>query len=231
MLSVVINALAVFLCGLLGAALKKWKSDRINDAAMSALGIAILVVGIIDLFEVQDVFALVLSVVLGGILGELLHLEDGLNQFGAYIQKKVTKDRYDKNGTLLPNTFGEGLISGTILFCVDAQVVFGSIAAGTGQHEILLIKSILDGTIALFLAMKLGYGVMFSAIPVFVLQGIFAVLAGVLSPYITAAFIAQLTAIGGVFMLCIGMNLLEIKKIKTANFLPALLGAFLIFLF
>ena len=98
-----------------------------------------------------------------------------------------------------------------------------------GEHEILLIKSVLDGTIALFLAMKLGRGVMLSAIPVFVLQSIFALLANVLSPYITDEFISQLTAIGGIFMLCIGMNLLEIKKIKTANFLPALLGSIFMF--
>lgn len=230
MLSVIVNALAVFLCGLIGAVLKKFKNDRISDSAMTALGIAIIVVGIIDLFEVQHVFSLILSVVLGGILGEIFHIEDGLNRFGDFLQKKMTKERYDEQGNLLPNTFGEGFISGTILFCVDAQVIFGSIAAGMGQHEILLIKSVLDGTIALFLAMKLGYGVMLSAIPVFVLQTLFVVVASVLTPYITDAFIAQLTAIGGVFMLCIGINLLEIKKIKTANFLPALLGALVMFI-
>ena len=229
MFSVTVNAFVVFLCGLIGAVLKKFKNDRISDAAMVALGLAIVVVGIIDLFEVQHVFSLILSVVLGGILGELLHIEDGLNHFGAFLQKKITKDRYDENGNLLPNTFGEGLISGTILFCVDAQVIFGSIAAGMGEHEILLIKSVLDGTIALFLAMKLGYGVMFSSIPVFILQAIFALPAGLLAPYITESFIAQLTALGGVFMLCIGFNLLEIRKIKTANFLPALLGALVMF--
>lgn len=229
MFSVTINALAVFLCGLIGAVLKKINNERISDSAMVALGLAIVVVGIIDLFEVQHVFSLILSVVLGGVLGEVLHIEDGLNSFGAFLQKKISKDRYDEKGNLIPNTFGEGFISGTILFCVDAQVIFGSIAAGMGEHEVLLIKSVLDGTIALFLAMKLGYGVMLSSIPVFVLQALFALPAGILSAYITEAFIAQLTALGGVFMLCIGINLLEIKKIKTANFLPALLGSLVMF--
>ncbi|MBE5753457.1 MAG: DUF554 domain-containing protein [Clostridiales bacterium] len=184
---------------------------------------------VIDLFEVQDIFSLVLSVTIGGIFGELLHIEDGLNTFGTFLQKKMTTDRYDENGNLLTNTFGKGFINGTILFCVDAQVIFGSIVAGMGQHEVLLIKSVLDGTIALFLAMKLGYGVMLSSILVFVFQALFALPAGILSTYITESFIAQLTAIGGVFMLCIGFNLLEIKKIKTANFLPALLGALVMF--
>lgn len=229
MFSVIVNTLAVFLCGLIGSFLKKIKSERINNAAMVSLGIAIIVVGVIDLFEVQHVFSLVLSVVIGGILGEILHIEDALNQFGAFLQNKMTKEKYDKHGNILPNTFGEGVISATILFCVDAQVIFGSIAAGMGEHEILLIKSVLDGTIALFLAMELGSGVMVSAIPVFVLQSIFALLANVLSPYITDEFISQLTAIGGIFMLSIGMNLLEIKKIKTANFLPALLGSIFMF--
>lgn len=229
MFSVCVNALAVFLCGALGAILKKFKSDRINDAAMVALGLAIVVVGVIDLFETQNVLVLVMSVVLGGILGEILRIDDGLEKFGAFLQKKMTKDRYDENGNLLPNTFGEGVITATILFCVDAQVIFGSILAGMGSHEILLTKSILDGTIALFLGMKLGYGVTLSAILVFVLQALFALLAGSLSAYLTPAFLSQLTALGGVFMLCIGINLLEIKKIKTANFLPALLGSLVMF--
>lgn len=229
MFSVIVNTVAVFVCGLFGAFLKKFKNDRINDAAMTALGLAIVVVGVIDLFEVQDVLVLVLSVVLGGILGELIHIEDGLNRFGDFLQGKLTKPKYDENGNPLPNTFGEGLISGTILFCVDAQVIFGSILAGMGSHEILLTKSILDGTIAFFLAMKLGYGVMLSAVPVFVLQSVFALLASSLSAYLTPAFLGELTALGGVFMLCIGINLLEIKKIKTANFLPALLGSLVMF--
>ena len=229
MFSVCVNALAVFLCGALGAMLKKFKSDRINDAAMVALGLAIVVVGVIDLFETQNVLVLVMSVVLGGILGEILRIDDGLEKFGAFLQKKMTKDRYDENGNLLANTFGEGVITATILFCVDAQVIFGSILAGMGSHEVLLTKSILDGTIALFLGMKLGYGVTLSAIPVFVLQALFALLATSLSAYLTPVFLSQLTAIGGVFMLCIGINLLEIKKIKTANFLPALLGSLVMF--
>ncbi|MBQ8230094.1 MAG: DUF554 domain-containing protein [Clostridia bacterium] len=229
MFSVIVNTLAVFLCGAFGAMLKKYKSDRINDAAMTALGLAIVVVGVIDLFEIQNVLVLVLSVVLGGILGEILHIEDGLERFGNFLQKKMTKPKYDENGNPLPNTFGEGVISATILFCVDAQVIFGSIMAGMGEHEILLTKSILDGTIAFFLAMKLGYGVTLSAIPVFVLQSVFALLANSLSGYLTTAFLGELTALGGVFMLCIGINLLGIKKIKTANFLPALLGSLVMF--
>ena len=156
MFSVIVNTLAVFLCGLVGAIFKKQKSDSISNGAMVALGLAIIVIGIVDLFEVQHVFSLVLSIVLGGILGEILQIEDKLNRFGNFLQKKMTRDKFDENGNLLPNTFGEGVISGTVLFCVDAQVIFGSIAAGMGQHEILLIKSILDGTIALFLALRLG---------------------------------------------------------------------------
>ena len=229
MFSVIVNAVAVFLCGLLGAFFKKFKNDRINDAAMTSLGLAIVVIGIVDLFEVQNLFVLVLSVVLGGILGEILHIEDGLNRFGDYLQKKLSKTEYDEKGNPLPNTFGEGLVSGTILFCVDAQVIFGSILAGMGSHEILLIKAACDGTIAFFLAMKLGYGVMLSAIPVLVLQSVFALLASSLSAYLTPVFLGELTALGGVFMLCIGINLLEIKKIKTANFLPALLGSLVMF--
>ena len=229
MFSVIINAVSVCVCGIIGSWLKKFRGDRVNDAAMCALGLAIIVVGVIDLFEVQDILTLVLSVVLGGILGEILHIEDKLDQFGQYLQLKLTKNKYDNQGNVIPNTFGEGVISATILFCVDAQVIFGSIQAGIGNHEILLTKSILDSIIALFLAMKLGYGVALSAIPIFILQSLFALSGQALSTYLTSEFLGQLTAIGGVFMLCIGINLLEIKKIKTANFLPALFGALAMF--
>ena len=212
MFSVTVNAIVVFLCGLIGAVLKKFKNDRISESAMVALGLAIVVVGIIDLFEVQHVFSLILSVVLGGILGELLHIEDGLNRFGAFLQKKITKDRYDENGNLLPNTFGEGVISGTILFCVDAQVIFGSIAAGMGEHEILLIKSGLDGTIALFLAMKLGYGVMFSSIPVLIQGGVASRL--VAKP--GSSDYGAITAVLGYYG-----NVRKLFKVSAGSFIPA----------
>ena len=229
MFSVIINAVSVCVCALIGAWLKKFRNDKLNDAAMCALGLAIIVVGVVDLFETQDILTLVLSVVLGGILGEILHIEDGLDKFGPCLQRKFTKVKYDEFGNEIPNTFGEGVVSATILFCIDAQVIFGSIQAGIGNHEILLTKSILDSIIALFLAMKLGYGVALSAIPIFILQSLFALCGQALSSYLTPGFLGQLTAIGGVFMLCIGINLLEIRKIKTANFLPALFGSLAMF--
>ncbi|MBR1971212.1 MAG: DUF554 family protein, partial [Clostridia bacterium] len=121
-------------------------------------------------------------------------------------------------------------VSATMIFCVGAMTVYGSISAGLGDNSTLLIKSVLDGTVAIVLASSLGIGVAFSAIPIIVLQGGVALLAEFIAPYATPEFLAELSGIGGVLVFCIGLNLLDIKKIKTADLLPAILGAGVVFL-
>lgn len=222
MLGVAINVLAVLLGTFLGMTIGRFLKEDVRKTIMQALGVCVVVIGVSDALKTNNSLLVILSVVIGGFLGSVLHISDGLDKLGDCLQKKISKNGESK--------IGEGFVSATMIFCVGAMTVYGSISAGLGDNSTLLIKSVLDGTVAIVLASSLGIGVAFSAIPILVLQGGVALLAEFIAPYATPEFLAELSGIGGVLVFCIGLNLLEIKKIKTADLLPAILGAGVVFL-
>ena len=236
MLGVTINTLSVIVCSIIGLFCKKLINDRIETTVMQALGVCVMIIGIIDAINpvsgTAGILVLIISFAIGGIIGSALNIQKGLDNVGALLQKLVIKKGKvsTENET---NNFAEGFVQATMVFCVGAMVIYGSISAGLGDNKTLLIKSVLDGVVALLLTVKYGFGVAFSAIPVFLIQGLFALLATSIGDFLNASvnFRQELSAIGGVFVFMIGINLLEIKKIPIANLLPALLGAcyFLIF--
>ena len=236
MLGVTINTLSVIVCSIIGLFCKKLINDRIETTVMQALGVCVMIIGIIDAINpvsgTAGILVLIISFAIGGIIGSALNIQKGLDNVGALLQKLVIKKGKvsTENET---NNFAEGFVQATMVFCVGAMVIYGSISAGLGDNKTLLIKSVLDGVVALLLTVKYGFGVAFSAIPVFLIQGLFALLATSIGDFLNASvnFRQELSAIGGVFVFMIGINLLEIKKIPVANLLPALLGAcyFLIF--
>lgn len=236
MLGVTINTLSVIVCSIIGLFCKKLINDRIETTVMQALGVCVMIIGIIDAINpvsgTAGILVLIISFAIGGIIGSALNIQKGLDNVGAFLQKLVVKKGKvsTENET---NNFAEGFVQATMVFCVGAMVIYGSISAGLGDNKTLLIKSVLDGVVALLLTVKYGFGVAFSAIPVFLIQGLFALLATSIGDFLNASvnFRQELSAIGGVFVFMIGINLLEIKKIPVANLLPALLGAcyFLIF--
>ena len=236
MLGVTINTLSVIVCSIIGLFCKKLINDRIETTVMQPLGVCVMIIGIIDAINpvsgTAGILVLIISFAIGGIIGSALNIQKGLDNVGAFLQKLVVKKGKvsTENET---NNFAEGFVQATMVFCVGAMVIYGSISAGLGDNKTLLIKSVLDGVVALLLTVKYGFGVAFSAIPVFLIQGLFALLATSIGDFLNASvnFRQELSAIGGVFVFMIGINLLEIKKIPVANLLPALLGAcyFLIF--
>ena len=236
MLGVTINTLSVIVCSIIGLFCKKLINDRIETTVMQALGVCVMIIGIIDAINpvsgTAGILVLIISFAIGGIIGSALNIQKGLDNVGVFLQKLVVKKGKvsTENET---NNFAEGFVQATRVFCVGAMVIYGSISAGLGDNKTLLIKSVLDGVVALLLTVKYGFGVAFSAIPVFLIQGLFALLATSIGDFLNASvnFRQELSAIGGVFVFMIGINLLEIKKIPIANLLPALLGAcyFLIF--
>lgn len=236
MLGVTINTLSVIVCSIIGLFCKKLINDRIETTVMQALGVCVMIIGIIDAINpvsgTAGILVLIISFAIGGIIGSALNIQKGLDNVGVFLQKLVVKKGKvsTENET---NNFAEGFVQATMVFCVGAMVIYGSISAGLGDNKTLLIKSVLDGVVALLLTVKYGFGVAFSAIPVFLIQGLFALLATSIGDFLNASvnFRQELSAIGGVFVFMIGINLLEIKKIPVANLLPALLGAcyFLIF--
>ena len=236
MLGVTINTLSVIVCSIIGLFCKKLINDRIESTVMQALGVCVMIIGIIDAINpvsgTAGILVLIISFAIGGIIGSALNIQKGLDNVGALLQKLVVK-KGNASTEEESNNFAEGFVQASMVFCVGAMVIYGSISAGLGDNKTLLIKSVLDGVVALLLTVKYGFGVSFSAIPVFLIQGLFALLASSICEFLNASvnFRQELSAIGGVFVFMIGINLLEIKKIPVANLLPALLGAcyFLIF--
>ncbi len=230
-IGVIANTLSVIVCSILGLLCKKVINERLEKTIMQALGVCVLVIGITDAIRPVSgaigTLVLIISFAIGGFIGSVLNIEKGFEKLGNTLEKLIVKNSETKS------TFSEGFTQATMVFCVGAMIIYGSIADGLGNPQTLLIKSVLDGVVALLLTVKFGIGVAFSAIPVFIIQGSISFLAFLFGDFLSAYpnFIVELTAIGGCFVTMIGINLLEIKKIHIANMLPALLGAcyFIIF--
>jgi len=162
---------------------------------------------------------MVVAMLLGALSGELIDIDARLNTLGLFLQKKLTKEDS-------ASKFSEGFVTATLLFCVGAMAVVGSIESGLkGDHSIIITKSIIDGVAAMVFASYLGLGVLFSALSVFVYQGIIEFFAGFLQNILTASLIDQVSAVGGLMILALGLNMTAGAKIKVANLLPGLLFA------
>lgn len=219
-----VNVLAIIVGTALGLVLKRCLKKEVQHVIMQGMGIAVLSIGIMDMLSAKDsitmVLVLILSLSIGGMIGALLKIQDRLEWLGQWLQEKLSKD---ENSTL-----GEAFTSSVLIFCIGAMFVYGSINAGLGDPSTLFVKSILDGTMSMILSSSLGWGVALSSVPVFLGQGAIAMCAGLLQPLLVACpdVKTMLSAIGGVLVMCIGINILEIKKIRTADLLPAILGCF-----
>ncbi len=222
MLGVFVNAAAILVGSLLGILVKKIINDKIKTVISQAIGLSVLCVGITDIIKVESLLALVLSFAFGGLIGSLIGIGKRLDGFGDFLKNKISPNS--------DSPIGEAFITALLIFCVGGMVVYGSINAGLGNNETLFIKSIMDGFTSLVLATTLGWGVMLSAIPIIIIQGLFALFASALLPIATPEFINQISAIGGAMVFAIGINLLGIKKINVADLLPSIFGAFLIFI-
>ncbi len=236
MLGVLVNTFAIIGCSIIGILVKKLINERIETVVMQALGICVLIVGIIDAINPVEgtigILVVIISFAIGSIIGSALNIEKGFENLGNLFEKGFNK-AFSKNNDQKNSTFSDGFIQATMIFCIGAMVIYGSILAGLGDNKTLYVKAVMDGVVALLLTVKFGIGVMFSAIPVLLIQGSIAGLSGLVGEFILAEplFKQALTSIGGVFVMAIGINLLGIKKINIANMLPAILGAayFLIF--
>jgi len=181
---------------------------------MQAIGLAVVLIGVKTALKTDAILIVILSLAIGGILGELLGLEERLELLGNWIGKRLSKDS---------TGIARGFVSASLLFCVGAMAIVGSMESGlAGDHQTLFAKSILDGISSVFFASTLGIGVIFSAASVFVYQGFITMTASFLGQFLVPDVVSQMSAIGGLLILAIGIGLLEIKKIKVGNILPAI---------
>ncbi len=217
----IVNALAIVIGGLAGSAMPRI-SEGIRKTVMQAIGLAVVILGITMSLKSQMYLLLVASLVIGGIIGELLRLELLLQRLGAWLEGKF--------GTRGKGRIATGFVTATLVYCIGPMAILGALDGGLRHdHDILYTKAMLDGFSAVIFASTLGVGVMISAFPVFIYQGLIAVSAGAISLLLSHAelqqVIAELTGVGGVLIIALGLDLLELVKIRVANLLPSLLIA------
>ena len=218
MIGVFVNVATVLLGSAVGLLFRKGIPERISKALMLAIGLCTLYIGIDGALEGSMTIVLILSMVFGTLIGTLIDIDDKINRVGLFLEKKLKKEGEK-------TSIAEGFMTGSLLFCVGAMTIVGSLNAGlTGDNTLIFTKSILDLISSCLLASTLGVGVMFAAIFVLVVQGGLVLLAGLLQNVLTdQALIAEITCAGSVMIIGLGLNILGITKLKVANFLPALL--------
>lgn len=217
MLGVIVNTVAVLVGGTIGCFLKQGFPKRVADAIMLGLGMCTLYIGLSGMFEGNDPLILILSIAIGVAVGTAIDLDGKIHRLGERIENRF---RGGKNGGV---SLAEGMVSGSLLFCVGAMTIVGSLNAGFGDHTMLYTKSMLDFVAAMMLAVTYGVGVVLSALTVLIFQGALALLAVFLKPYMTEALIGELTCVGSLMVALIGLNMAKITKAKVADFLPALI--------
>lgn len=220
MIGTLINTAAVIVGSLSGLLIGRRIPARFLGFITQAIGIITLILGVqmaMKMVSVASGISLLLALIFGGLLGEWLAIEDAFASLGRRIENRFKfKDR----------DFVQGFLTASLLFCLGPMTILGSLQDGLqGDFQLLLLKSIMDGASSIFLAGSLGIGVLFSFIIVLVYQGGLTLLAKTLSGVFTDPVILALTIVGGALVICLGLNLLEIKKIKVANFLPAIVFA------
>ncbi|MDR1630256.1 MAG: DUF554 domain-containing protein [Oscillospiraceae bacterium] len=234
-LGTLVNGAAVIAGGLFGLLFKGGLKQRFQDIVMQALGLSVVFIGVSGVLQQMFVIAdtgldtkgtmlLVISLVLGAVLGEVINLHKHTERLGEWLKVKF-KSQND-------NGFVEGFVSASLTICIGAMAIVGALEDGlSGDHTTLFTKALLDGFIVLIFASVFGKGAIFSAVPVMLLQGSVTLLAQFIAPYITDAAIGNLSLVGSALIFCVGTNLLFKTKIKVANLLPALLFVFLYGLF
>lgn len=249
MLGTLVNSAAIIIGGAIGLLLKKGLPKKMADTMMIGLGLCTLYIGISGCLVGENTLVLIVSMVIGTIVGEAIDLDDKINKLGNFLEKKFSKKTeevadvvggYDaeKDTILKEKTAGvkataeipvrkvslaEGFVTSSLLFCVGAMAIVGSLQSGlTGNHETLYAKSMLDFVAAIIFASTLGAGVMLSASLLFLYQGSITLLAQFIEPFLTDPVIAEMNCVGNVIIIGLAMNMLGISKFKVMNFVPAI---------
>ena len=230
MMGTIVNALAIVVGGLLGLAFKKGLPKSVEENIPNFVGTGVVIIGLNGILtsmlsvnpetgriSSSGELVLVLSLAIGGIAGELLRIDDRINAGGLAIERKFGAEG-----------FAKGFVSGSMLFCIGAMAIVGALADGlSGDSSTLFVKAILDGITSIVFAATLGYGVLFSAIPILIYQGSISLCAGLLSGVLVGVLLDQICMVGYCIVLLIGTNMLGTTKVKTSNLLPAMLGPIL----
>ncbi|MBU8905769.1 DUF554 domain-containing protein [Desertibacillus haloalkaliphilus] len=219
LLGTIVNGLAIIIGACLGAIIKNIP-EGVKSTVMQAIALAVIILGISMGLQTEQFLIVIGSLVIGSILGERWALEDRLNQLGKWLEKK--------SGSKEEGSVAKAFVTTTLIYVVGAMAVVGALDSGLrSDHSVLYTKAMLDGFSAIIFTSTLGFGVIFSAIPVIIYQGTIALFATQIDKFIPSelmdAFIVEMTAVGGIMILGIGLNIIGLLKVRVANLLPAIL--------
>ncbi|MFE3845960.1 DUF554 domain-containing protein [Thermoplasmatota archaeon] len=217
MFGTLLNASTVIIGSIIGLIVRSRLPKRITNTAFQGVGLFTIVLGIMMAIKTNNLLIMIFSIVSGSIIGELIDIDKWINFFGEWLKKKFKS----KN-----QRFSEGLITAFLLYCMGSMTILGAIEEGLGGLPNLLVaKSILDGFSSIVLSATLGIGVLFSFIPLLIYQGGLTLLSSNIQNFLTEIIINEITAVGGILLLGLGITLLDIKKIKVINMMPSMIIA------
>ena len=214
MFGTIVNVISILIGCLIGGIAKGRIPENISKTIMHGLALCVIYIGVSGSLEGENTLLIIISIAIGALIGEIIDIDKILNNLGEYFERKFSKNK--------DSSIAQGFITSSLLFCVGAMAIVGSLESGlTGNHDTLIAKSMLDGISAVIFTSTLGYGVMLSAITVFVYQGSIALFASSISPILSDTVITNMTAVGSLLIMGLGLNMLKITNIKIANLLPS----------
>ncbi|MEE0132669.1 MAG: DUF554 domain-containing protein [Treponema sp.] len=224
MIAVFVNCIAIIIGSLIGIIFSSRISDNLSRVVQTGAGVVTMVIGIEMALAYENIIFLAMAIIAGGILGSWMDIDGKILLLGDALGKLVLRKKYSQGQQEQGSSnFAYGFLNASVLFCVGAMAILGSIKAGIdGDYTIIFTKSVLDGFMAIVFAAALGIGTAFSALSVLVYQGALTLLSGLVAAYTNDVLLAELGATGGILIIMIGVNLMGLAKIKTANYLPAL---------
>jgi uncharacterized membrane protein YqgA involved in biofilm formation len=213
-LGTVVNAIAIVAGSLIGLLFRGGIPQAYNQTVMQAIGLAVILIGFKGALKGENFLLIILSLAIGAVLGEGLKIEARLERLGQWLQRRFA---------VAGDGIARGFVTASLLFCVGSMAIVGALESGlSGDHQTLFAKSVLDGITAIIFASTLGIGVIFSAAAVFLYQGLITLTASSMREFLVPETIRQMTAVGGLLIIAIGINILEIKRIRVGNMLPAI---------
>ncbi|MFO8090752.1 MAG: DUF554 domain-containing protein [Desulfatiglandaceae bacterium] len=213
MLGTFVNAAAIVAGGGIGLVLRGGIPSRYSTTVMQALSLAVMLIGISNAFKTQQILLVIICLAVGSVLGEWLRIEDRLESAGNWVQTRFSAGE----------GFSRGFVTTSLIFCVGALAIVGSLESGlASDHRTLFAKSLLDGIASIVFASTMGAGVLFSSVSVLVYQGAITLSASFVSRFLTPEVITEMSAVGGLLIAAIGFNMLEVKRIRVGNMLPAI---------
>lgn len=217
MLGTVVNALAIILGSLVGLMFSRGISENYKEILLSGVGLSVVLIGIKSALVTDSLMVVIFSIILGSLIGEKIDIEKWLETLGKFLERKVS----EKSGNT--SSIARGFVTASLVFCVGSMAIVGSLESGlTNTHQTLFAKSVLDGVTSIVFASAMGIGVIFSSVAVLLYQGLITITASSMKDVLIPETIEQMSSVGGLLILAIGLNMLNITKIKVGNMLPAI---------